>query len=201
MKVHAWMTVVATVTAILALALSVVTYWQLNHVAPIQMEMPRVMRISQGATTNVYIQPTFTVQRKTDVPEVISSVKVTLHGPTGTNVADLYWWGTFQLLGEGYSARLVFVSDPTPMIVTEENPQHPVLDFFATRPAFSTGRWKGSLVAEQQGHDPLVAPFCIDISATDLQRIEQPENNWFYFRNDQPSGAQAPDSSCYVWGR
>jgi hypothetical protein len=202
-RVQVWMTVVTALTAIFALALSVFTYIQLNYRAPIQMTMPRVMRISQGVTTNVYIQPIFTVQRKTDIAEVVTSAKVMLRGPTGTNVTDFYWWGTFGLNGvpNNFNVNIQYISDPTPIIVTEESPQHPVLDFFTTHPAFTVGRWKGSLIAEQQGQAPLVAPFCIDISTTDVLRMEQPDNKWFYFRNDQPSDAQAPDSSCYVWGR
>lgn len=200
-RVQVWLNVVTGLTAILALALSAFTYLQLNHEVPIQMVMPRVLRIGQGIWTNLYVQPIFTVTKKTDVAEVISSVKITLRGPVGTKPADFYWYGSYGLNGDpkNYSVNLQFFSDPTPMIVTQETPQHPVLDFRTTYPALSAGRWTGFLTAEQQGQPPLVEPFCIDISSSDLQKLEAPTSDWFYFRTDQPSDVQG-SSRCYVWG-
>jgi hypothetical protein len=200
-RIQTWTTVATALTAIVALGLSAINYMQVNHRPTIQMMMPRVIRIAQGALTDLYIQPTFTVQKMTGVAGVISSVNVTLQGPVGTKEQKFYWVGTVEFAQDPNSFNYYnrYNGDPTPIIVTEANPQHSHLKFSTLDPAFTIGRWRGSLIADQQGQSPLVAPLCIDISKTDLQTIEGTAGKrYFNFRNDLPTdGTQAPNSGCY----
>jgi hypothetical protein len=197
-RLQGWTTVV---TAVAALVLSITTYRQLNHRPDIQMVMPKLIRIAQSDTyTWLYIQPSFTVQEKTDLTGVVSSVRVALRGPPGTNRPRFYWWGVAafsQNNGQGLSYG--YLADPAPLVVTQDKPQAQYLRFNSLVPVFTIGRWNGSLIVDRQGQSPLSTSFCIDMSASALQQIQQAQGNtWYLFRNDPPdASASLTGSGCY----
>jgi hypothetical protein len=200
-RIQAWTTVVTALTAVVALGFSLSNYMQLNRKPVIQMVMPKVIRIEQGtAWTNLFVQPSFTVQEKTDVAGVISSVKVELQDSVHTRKPHFYWWGIAEFSpNQNNAVAYKYGADPAPIIVTQDKPQQSHLRFSTVIPAFEAGKWQGSLIVERQGRSALVAPFCIDITTDDIQIIKQANGAYYCtFRNDEPiEGAQTSDPGCY----
>lgn len=201
-RIQTWTTVVTAVTAVVALVLAIMNYSQLHRQPTVQIAMPKVIRIAQGPYyTDLYIGPSFTTQGPTGAAGAISSIRAELQGPPGVSKPRFYWGGVVEFVQDpaSYTVKTIYKSDPAPMVVTQDKPQQVFLRFTTVVPTFTVGRWQGSLITEIRGQSPLVAPFCIDITATDLQTIQHANGSSnFNFRNDQPAvGGPRPD--CYKW--
>jgi hypothetical protein len=204
-------TALTALTAVAALVLSIITTMQLNRRPDILLTMPTIIRVTQGSLGPQYpvqvqiaMQPTFAVYQKTDVTSIVTSVRLNMTPPPQANSAPpyFYWLDTVEYVYDLPTDKIngKFVSDPTPIVVTQDKPQTPVLRFFAMPAWLTVGRWKGTLTAERQGQSPLVSEFCLDISSYSLSVLTQTGvHSYVIMRTDQtPQPSSSPQTSnCY----
>lgn len=206
-RVNVITTVLTALTAVAALILSLISTTQLNRRADMLLTMPNVIRFAQGyplggpARAEILIQPSFMVYQRTDITSVVTSVRLRMTPPPHTNSPPPYFFWA-DVVEYNYDTQTGItqgksLSDPTPIVVTQDNPKAPILRFLATPAFLEMGRWKGTLTVERQGQTPLVSEFCIDISTNDVStNMQFGSLNEFIMRNDQtPPSAQAPN--CY----
>jgi hypothetical protein len=213
-RVQFIMTALTALTAVAALVLSIITTMQLHRRADMFLTMPTIIRITQGdlgpqypqypVQVQIAMQPTFAVYEKTDVTSIVTSVRLNMTPPPQTNVAPpyFYWIDVVEYVYDLPTNKVngTFVSDPTPIVVTQDKPQTPVLRFFAMPARLTVGRWKGTITAERQGQSPLVSEFCLVISADNLSALIQTGvHSYVIMRNDQsPQPSSSPQTSnCY----
>lgn len=197
-------------TAIVALILSLLSTVQLNRRADMSMTMPSVLRFAQGFPTpgnsriELMVQPTFAVYEKTDLTSVVTSIHLDMTRPPGTNSPTPYfsWYDTleydYDVSTGGTNGKVL--SDPGPIIVTQDKPQSLMLRFIATQTLLGAGRWGATITAERQNQSPLVVQFCINISPGMISPIAPRgvPNTFgvFILRNDHLSpSVQTP--KCY----
>ncbi|MFF4575869.1 hypothetical protein [Streptomyces sp. NPDC001410] len=186
--VHKW---AATATAVLALAISLYNFTQLQRKPRIDVALPHLVRIEQGKFVILYIQPTLSTRFKTEKVEVISDVRLKLH-PTGSITSskrpDFYWrensaWG-YEPSSGGLTYR--WAGDPAPFVVSQDKPQQPTIAFEADGWNFQPGRYEGSLQLHRSGRNPLVKKFCLVISKEVIDKFRTDQRSYQFFRNDVP---------------
>lgn len=193
--------VLTALTAVAALVLSLISTAQLNRRADMSLTMPSVLRIVQlQSRVEISVQPTFTVYQKTDLTSTVTSVRLSVAPPPQINSAPpyFYWADVIEYAYDTQTGNRVgrVLSDPTPIIVTQDKPQTLMLRFIATPAFLNAGKWEGTLTAERQGQSPLVSRFCIDISADNITSSQIGTLNAVVMRNDQ-SPLLTQTSNCY----
>jgi len=203
-------TTLTALTAVAALILSLISTVQLNHRPQISLTIPSVLRIAQArlpqgdTRVEVNIQPTFAVYEKTDLTGVITSLRLNMIPPSPLNSPPPHFvWEDiieydYDITTGGTKGKII--SDPGPIIVTQDKPQSPMLRFIANQALLQSGRWRATLTAERAGQPPLVSEFCVDVSDHMMSAVApQGTPNTlgaFILRNDQSSpSAQTPN--CY----
>ena len=188
------------VTGIAALTLSIMNWIQLNHRPSVTMTMPSLIRISQGTDyANVYLQPTFTVAEKTDLTGIVSWVRLEvepLAGSAAPPAPRLFWEETVDFVYNAQSgeADYRYLSDPAPIVVTQDKPQLPYILFESDRP-FGAGDWQWRVIAERQHQTPLVAEMCVHLSTEDVTQLkEQGLARYLVFRAIRSTSSA---SACY----
>jgi hypothetical protein len=193
-RLNTW---VPMVTAVAALALSVVTWAQSQRTPEVTMNLPSIIRIGAESpeSFDVYLQPSFSVPRSYDSTARISAVQFafSLEGAVETRAPNFYWHdsGIFGQLDEG-GFGWTYASDPAPFIVGHQEPQRPTIRFIALDERISPGHWTGSITAARgPGQEALVERFCVVVSEANI--LDYTAFGIIDFRNDIPN---AP-TDCY----
>lgn len=184
---------------------------QLNRRPKISLTISNILRIAQGHSSQgnysrveVAIRPTFAVYEKTDVTAVVTSLHLSMTPLSPLNSSPAYFVWTdvvdydYDIATGASNGRIL--SDPGPIIVTQDKPQSPMVRFIALQTWLQPGRWKATLTGERTDQPPLVSEFCVDISQNIISAVA-PHGapgtlGTFVLRNDlSPPSAQAPN--CY----
>jgi hypothetical protein len=188
-------------TAVAALILSLISTVRLNRRADMSLTMPSVLRVAQGylrGSTQVQlsIQPTFTVYEKTDITSVVASVHLHMTPPSQNNSAPPYFFWADIIEYAPNTSSMNVLSDPVPIVVTQDKPQALMMRFIAMSTLLKEGRWNGTITVERQGQSSLVRQFCIDIPA-DTIPTQPGAFNTVMFRNDDLLVPSTQTSNCY----
>ncbi|MFG2286554.1 hypothetical protein ACGFOU_10905 [Streptomyces sp. NPDC048595] len=202
---HKWS---ATAAAVVALAISLYNFAQLQRQPNIDIALPHLFRLEKlGSDVRFYVQPTVSTKIKSENVEVFRDARIQLT-PTGTILRSkrptFYWresvaWyydPTTDTVNNHWS------SDPAPFIVSQDKPQQPSFEFRADNWTYRAGRYEGSLELLRSGdRTPLTKRFCLIISeaaVNELQNPQPPDQTIRFFRNDLPKFASSGSSSgCY----
>ncbi|MGW7047019.1 hypothetical protein ACWGDT_30885 [Streptomyces avermitilis] len=202
--VHKWS---ATAAGVVALALSLYNFAELQRKPTIDVTLPHLLRIGlAGKDTKFQIQPTVSTRFKTQDVEVIRDARFQLT-PTGSISSSrrpvFYWRETGAYAYDFTSDQVNFkwTSDPAPFIVSQEKPQQPTFVFQAANWSLEPGRYEGSIqMSRSENHNLLTKNFCLIISKKSATEIRSGDPRTIYFfRNDLPKFTSSNKSSgCYV---
>ena len=188
-----WVTAFA---AVAAFVLSMLTYLQVNQTPDIHTIMPKVLRMSlpnpQGYAA-IYLQPTFTANRRTERPAVLSNMSLLIEPQASGKKMPLFVWReNFQMeqLDDGTYARKM-VSDPTPLLVSGAEPVSPMVWFSSATPtpAFEVGKVHATLLVEWQDRASTIHDFCIDL----------PQEAADEYTGKMQTYRKYDTSECYFW--
>ncbi|MFE5519518.1 hypothetical protein ACFQ9Q_17600 [Streptomyces virginiae] len=197
---HLWAT---TVTGLVALGIAVFNLVTLQSSPDIDVAMPHVVRVSQGKSARLYVQPTITAKEQTQEVEVITNVLLALNPPPEEKIVPHFFWdesGQWTVVEGKLTYRQT--SDPTPVLVPYEKPQQPTMRFNAEGWKFKKEKYQGLLsVRRSGGRPPIVKEICIVISRKNVADFEAlGPGGSLLFRNDhQPMPADTPkdEIDCY----
>jgi hypothetical protein len=221
-RVNFWSTVVTAAAAAAALLLSGVTYVQLNVRPAVTMMMPQYVRISSvlqpGSRMELLVdlQPTFRVDKKSDVTAAVTHIVLQLSGPaaaTSTSI-ELPWVQTIEVSEEsgGNDTPAIgtiyrkYKADPVPFSVTQESAVQEMMEFrrvLASNQRLSPGVWTARLTVQRYEQDPLIRNFCMNLTE-DLVASVNNATSWspmwplmnFSATPPQESG-EVTDTQCY----
>ncbi len=179
-----------------AFGLSLLTWWQVNHVPDLHVTMPRLVRISQAPDQVwLYLQPTLVTHERRDVAAVVTSVELELRREGGPAPAPFFWdeTGTWDFTPGQRLLTYRYLADPTPLVVTQDRPQQPTLVFTALDTRLDPGRWQGRLHIEREGQEPVLMTLCVDVTADDVAVMTSSPGAYEDFRDDQGGGP----GGCY----
>lgn len=172
-SIQAWLT---TIIAILALILSSFNAIQMNKHPGVSLVLANEIRIRPvpaSPVVLVFMHPTLAVDRKSDLTTVVKNFTLRLHRTDGGSEsdADLLWDQVGQYTWDNSSSdySYQFVSEATPIVVTSDQAQTPVLRFMSTWYFFSVGHWEGELTAYMSDDSTVTSRFCIDIMDTEMR--------------------------------
>ncbi|QRN97815.1 hypothetical protein JRI60_01645 [Archangium violaceum] len=173
---HQW---IQTVGAVAALILSLHNLFTLHRRPPVRLSLPHLVRIAQGPREVwLYLQPTFTITSKTEQLEVISGMELKV-GRVGMPPEQwkVFVWnetGEWVYDPEDQDLTWKFLADPTPLIVSQSQPQSPIGLFIAERLQFEPGDYEATLTAHRTTtKKPLEAHFCLRFSEPDILALRQ----------------------------
>lgn len=192
-------TLITSATAVIALAISILTYVQLNSRPAAQLELPSQIRIAQGPEAWLYLQPTFTVLAKANPTIVVENVRLELRRAGGdTKPSPTFYWdesGNWTYSGTAHDLTWNYTADPSPLVISQDTPQQPTILFNSGPWTFSPGHWTGQVTATQQGQSDLIRNFCLDVSSSNTAQMEAAGQLAFLsFRNDVKGSGP---SGCY----
>ncbi|MGW9120668.1 hypothetical protein ACWGRV_29355 [Streptomyces sp. NPDC055663] len=199
-QVHLWS---STVTALVALGLSLYSFAVLRRSPEIDVTLPHVLRISQERDVWVILQPTVSSRLDTENIEVVTNVQLALRpsGATGSPTPHFYWENNVSWKYDPQTGDLKHdpVSDPAPLIVSQSMPQQPVIHFIAERWNFRPGRYGGTVTfSRASSSEPVTKRFCLDVTEGDMGQFRSGgQFHQFDFRNDVPPAA-GRQSDCYT---
>lgn len=152
--VHTW---AATAAGVVALALSIYNFAELQQKPKIDLALPHLMRIGlDGKDTHFYIQPTVSTRVKTQDVEVIHNARfqLTPTGPISSKGPIFYWKevGTWDFDAVAEFISYKWSGDPAPFLVSQDKPQQPIFLFQADSWSFQPGRYDGSLQLSRSGN-------------------------------------------------
>lgn len=202
--VHKW---AATAAGVVALALSLYNFAELQRKPTIDVTLPHLLRIGlAGKDIKFQVQPTVATRFKTQDVEVIRDgrLQLTPTGSISSSRRPVFYWsetGTYVYDFASDSINYRWVGDPAPFIVSQDKPQQPTFVFKANNWSFQPGRYDGSLqLSRSENHNPLTKKFCLIISKNAANEIRSGDPRAIYFfRNDLPKFTSSNKSSgCYV---
>lgn len=162
------------VIAVAAFSLSVVNWAQTNRQPAISLILPERLKIAQGLTEAwLYVQPSFLIDRKSDRTASLGSLYLHLHRADG-QVPDppLFWDETGQFTYDQKTGdqNYQYLSDPLPIVVTQDKPASPLILFASDTQALSPGRWDATLTAIQNDAE-ITERFCIKVNEADMRFV------------------------------
>ncbi|WP_257462044.1 hypothetical protein [Archangium lipolyticum] len=173
---HQW---IQTLGAAVALVLSLHNFVTLNQRPPVRLSLPHLVRIAQGPEEVwLYLQPTFSTTSKTEQLEVISGMELKVERVgQPANQGTVFVWdetGEWVYDSEQHDLTWKFLADPTPLIVSQSQPQSPIGLFVAKGWEFETGNYEVTLTAHRTTtKTPLEARFCLRFSEPDILALNQ----------------------------
>ncbi|MFD9601263.1 hypothetical protein [Streptomyces sp. NPDC059970] len=203
--VHKWS---ATAAAVVALAISLYNFAELQRQPTVDMTLPHLFRLEKfGNGVRFYVQPTVSTRFKSENVEVIRDARIQLI-PTGSISSSrkpVFYWRESDLWYYNPSTDTVnnhWNSDPAPFLISQDNPQQPSFQFRAENWMYQAGRYEGSLeLLRSADHASVTQKFCLIISeaaVNELQNPQPPDQTIRFFRNDLPKFTASGDSpECY----
>ncbi|MCC0094154.1 hypothetical protein K7B10_04980 [Streptomyces flavotricini] len=200
---HKW---AATLAAVVALALSIYNFAELQKKPRIDVALPHLLRAGPvGEGTAFQIQPTVSSRFKAQDVEVIRDARLRLTpvGSISSSAKPVFYWHETGTYVYDFASDLVnynWTGDPAPFVVSQDKPQQPTLVFWADGWTFRPGRYEGSLRLTRSGNrSPLIEKFCLIVSKRAADEIRgAAERRIFFFRDDLPKFRLSGDSpDCY----
>ncbi|MFE9995934.1 hypothetical protein [Streptomyces avermitilis] len=193
---HMW---ISSVAALVALCLSLYNFVLVQRQPDTDVALPRIVRIAQGDEVWFYLQPTLSTRVETTQTEVITQVEPRTRAPgPGTRQPVFYWdeSGTFTYDRTNHTLSYAWIADPSPLLVSRDKPQQPLMLFKTTGWKFGSGRYQGRLILHRaSGRKPLTEDFCLMLSDDDAKTLRtRGQYTFSSFRDDAPE-ARAKD--CY----
>ncbi|MET8027892.1 hypothetical protein [Streptomyces avermitilis] len=193
---HMW---ISSVAALVALSLSLYNFVLVQRQPDTDVALPHIVRIAQGDEVWFYLQPTLSTRVETAQTEVITQAELHLRAPgPGTRQPVFYWdeSGTFTYDRTDHTLSYAWIADPSPLLVSRDKPQQPLMLFKTTGWKFSSGRYRGRLILHRaSGRKPLTEDFCMMLSDDDAKTLRtRGQYTFSSFRDDAPE-ARAKD--CY----
>jgi hypothetical protein len=189
-KVNFWTTITTALVAVIALGLSIVNTWQANSSPVVTISMPPILRMysriagSYGWDSTILVAPSFALQRKSDLTAVITTVNLDLEPPSGARGSKPHPIFSFTGDVDNFTNDYRNVSDPAPIIVSQDKPQASHLAFSSIGTSPSPGTWTFVLSAQRGDGATLSAPAsCIVITEQDVQVLHKSVHG-LMFRND-----------------
>ncbi|MGW2045859.1 hypothetical protein ACWCPF_11825 [Streptomyces sp. NPDC001858] len=198
---HAWTN---TVAGLAALALSAYNFVQLERDPDVDVALPHIVRVAQGNDVWLYLQPTLSTRLETQKVEVITGAELKVERADLNGTKPSFFWdetGSFSYDPQAKGLNYQRVADPSPLVVSRDKPQQPVMLFNAVGWGFVTGRYEGTLTLTRgSGRSPLVSRFCLMISteaAATFKEIGQFTHR--DFRDDVPNtNGRGASKGCYI---
>ncbi|MEU6666037.1 hypothetical protein [Streptomyces sp. NPDC046727] len=201
---HTWS---ATVAAVVALAISLYNFFELQRSPNVDVTLPHLIRLEKvGHGVRLYVQPTLATRFKSEKVEVIRDARLRLI-PTGSLTSskkpNFYWRKSVEWKYDPTTGTVnnTWSSDPAPIIVSQDKPQQPSFEFRAQNWMYQAGQYDGSLELRRSADRvPLTKKFCLIISepaVNELQNPQPPNLTIRFFRNDLPNFASSPSPDCY----
>lgn len=168
---------VTTLTAVVALTLSVVTYVQVNAEADVHLIMPQHLRISapDKGYQSIYLQPTFTADRRTERPAVLLNMSLLIESQGKSDDMPLFEWHEVveltQLETDERPIIRKHVSDPIPLLIYGSEPISPMIWFLPAvpSPTLHVGKLKATLLVDWEGRPSIIRDFCIEIDQNAIE--------------------------------
>ncbi|MET7295644.1 hypothetical protein ABZS79_26515 [Streptomyces griseoloalbus] len=194
---HSWTN---TVAGLAALALSAYNFIQLERDPDVDVSLPHIVRVAQGQDVWLYLQPTLSTRLETQKVEVVTEARLKMERSDGDGERSAFFWdetGSFSYDADTKQLTYQRVADPSPLIVSRDKPQQPVMLFNAVGWNFAPGRYEGTLTLNRaSGRSPLVSRFCVMVSdqaAASFKKVGQFTHR--DFRDDVPN---TDSRTCYV---
>ncbi len=221
-NVNFWSTIASALFSLIALALSLITFFQVNSKPEISMAMPNKiaawtdLRAGQPQL-RIVMKPTFNVDKKTDVAAAVTDATLRIEPPVDANQPPitLPWSDLVEIRDDTYEKYKTFIriwrGNPEPFLVTQDAREERSMEFAIYAPSsrlhIVAGRWNASLTVQRRDQDPLTRDFCINISDSLAQKLNngiEKEDGWsgLWFLTDptpNPLQADAQESGneCY----
>ncbi|MGW2743929.1 hypothetical protein [Streptomyces sp. NPDC001450] len=203
--VHKWS---ATGAAVVALAISLYNFAELQRQPKVDVALPHLLRLEKsGNGVRFYVQPTVSTRFKSENVEVIRDARLQLTptGPIASSKRPVFYWResvTWYYDPDTDTVNNHWSTDPAPFIVSQDKPQQPSFEFLADNWMYQAGQYQGSLeMLRSGGRDHLIKRFCLIISESavnELQNPQPPDQTIRFFRNDLPKFTSSGKSSnCY----
>ncbi|WP_234376942.1 hypothetical protein [Streptomyces sp. TP-A0356] len=132
--VHKWS---ATAAAVVALAISLYNFAELQRKPHVEMTLPHLFRLEKAGTeVRFNVQPTVATRFKSENVEVIRDAHLQLI-PTGSissSKRPVFYWresDVWRYDASTDSVNSYWSSDPAPLIVSQDKPQQPSFQFTA----------------------------------------------------------------------
>ncbi|MFF0127321.1 hypothetical protein ACFYTG_16565 [Streptomyces mirabilis] len=203
--VHKWS---ATAAAVVALAISLYNFAELQRQPTLDMTLPHLIRLEKaGNEVHFYVQPTVATRFKSENVEVIRDARLYLtpSGSISSSKRPAFYWRESEAWSFDSNTGTVnpaWSSDPAPFIVSQDKPQQPSFEFLAGNWMYKAGRYEGSIELRRSAdHTPLIKRFCLiisDAAVNELTHPQPPDQTIRFFRNDLPkftASGNSPD--CY----
>jgi hypothetical protein len=193
---------ISTLTAVAALALSGITYVQLNGEVDVHLVMPKVIRISDpnpAGFQDIYLQPTFTATRRTDRPAVLLNMTLLVEPQEdGEDMPAFSWHEVVDLTQSEVEDTTVYrtrLSDPVPILVFGSEPVSPMARFIeeTPNPTLIVGTLQATLRVDWQNRPAMEEDLCIEVSQETVDAFADPEKNLIR------RFIKYPSSECYLF--
>jgi hypothetical protein len=175
--------------------------------------MPLMIRLEHNddtsGTADLYIQPSFTAVDRTNTVGYVSNIAVKLKRRTDESIDDSrsFFWvdtGRWKLAEDSPGAVnqvYEYLADPTPIIVTPDAPQSPSVLLRTLGGKYVAGVWDGVLVVSRSASLPAIrTPFCVEISAEEVEHLNRNPNRELRYRNDTNLNPDQRLARCYRLG-
>lgn len=202
--VHKWS---ATAAAVVALAISMYNFFELQRSPNVDVALPHLIRLEKvGHGVRLYVQPTLSTRFKSENVEVIRDARLKLipTGPISSSKSPTFYWRQSVEWRYNPSTDTVnnnWSSDPAPFIVSQDKPQQPSFEFRAQNWMYKAGQYNGSLEMHRSAdRAPLIKKFCLIISDSAVNELQNPQPSNLtirFFRNDLPQFASSASPGCY----
>jgi hypothetical protein len=199
-RTQSWITIA---TSLAALMLSISNFVALRSYPEVTITLPNVVRIAQGEDVWFYMQPTLSAREKTDKVEVFTEVELHIEAIkiSMVNSPSFFWdeSGAFNYDSNSNALTYVRTADPSPLPVSPEKPQQPLMLFNSLNWNFSAGRYDGSLTFNRaNGGIPLLAKFCLILSSEGSVALHKAgQYGMIEFRRDISGARKATRQGCY----
>ncbi|MEV5532148.1 hypothetical protein [Streptomyces prunicolor] len=183
-----------------ALAFSLYNFIAVRQQPDTDVTLPHIVRISQGKDVWFYLQPTLSTRVENTQAEVITGVDLRINPSNPSGRKSAFFWdesGAFTYDPARQALDYDWKADPSPILVSRDKPQQPLLLFSSTDWNFSEGGYEGRLTLHREsGNKPLTVDFCLELSVSAVDSLRSHgQNSWIGFRDDIP---EARSKGCYT---
>ncbi|MFK0284113.1 hypothetical protein ACIQVL_27130 [Streptomyces sp. NPDC090499] len=183
-----------------ALALSLYNLIAVQREPDTDVALPHIVRTAQGEDVWFYIQPTLSTRVESTQAELINRVDLRMTPPNSGIRKPAFFWdesGAYAYDPARQNLTYDWKADPSPLLVSRDKPQQPLMLFAATGWNFGAGTYQGRMTLHRQSHrKPLTVDFCLTLSASAVDTLHaRGQNSWIGFRDDVP---EARGGGCYT---